>query len=56
MSSDKLSRSESVQSFTSDMLDEDQEDTTVEYKKAPWDIIFNSKDIGDVVVAKEGRN
>ena len=38
------------------MLDEDQEDTTVEYKKAPWDIIFNSKDIGDVVVAKEGSD
>ena len=38
------------------MLDDDQEDTTVEYKKAPWDIIFNSKDIGDVVVAKEGSD
>ena len=37
------------------MLDDGQEDTLREYKKAPWDIVFSSQDIGDVIGAKEGR-
>ena len=58
MSTEGLSRSDSVKSFTSDMLDEDDghEDIVVQYKKAPWDVIFKDDDIGDVVVAKEGAD
>ena len=49
-----MERSDSVRSFTSDQLEEEDNSVEMTFQEAPFDIIGQHEAIGDVIVAKEG--
>ena len=51
-----MEKSLSVASFTSDQLDdEENEDSEFEYNAAPWDVLGGHESVGTIVVAKKGE-